>query len=104
MTPINRKILRDLWRIKGQALAIALVIGSGVATYIMSLGTLYSLEETRDAYYERYRFAQVFAPLKRAPQRLKADIADIAGVKTVETRIVKNVTLDIPGLSEPASG
>jgi len=104
MTPLNRKILRDLWRIKGQALAIALVIGSGVATYIMSLGTLYSLEETRNAFYERYRFAQVFAPLKRAPQRLKADIAAIPGVKTVDTRIAKNVTLDIPGFSEPASG
>lgn len=104
MGPINKKILRDLWRIKAQALAIALVIGSGVAMYIMSLGTLHSLEETRDAYYERYRFAQVFAPLKRAPQRLKSDIAAIPGVKIVETRIVKNVTLDIAGLSEPASG
>jgi len=104
MTPFNKKILRDLWRIKGQALAIALFIGSGVALYIMSLGTLYSLEETRDAYYERYRFAQVFAPLKRAPQRLKADIADIAGVKSVTTRIIKAVTLDIAGLAEPATG
>ncbi len=104
MGPLNRKIFRDLWRIKAQALAIALIIGSGVAMYIMSLGTLYSLEATRDAYYERYRFAQVFAPLKRAPQRLKADIAAIAGVKTVETRIVKNAILDIPGFPEPASG
>lgn len=104
MAPLNRKILRDLWRIKGQALAIALVIASGVAMYIMSLGTLYSLQETRDAYYERYRFAQVFVPLKRAPLRLKNDIAAIDGVKTVDTRIVKSVTLDIPGLSEPATG
>jgi putative ABC transport system permease protein len=104
MGPLNRKILRDLWRIKGQALAISLIIGSGVAMYIMSLGTLYSLEETRDAYYERYRFAEVFAPMKRAPQQLKAHIADIPGVKSVDTRIVKNVTLDIPGLPEPATG
>lgn len=104
MTPLNRKILRDLWRIKAQALAIALIIGSGVAMYIMSLGTLYSLEETRDAYYERNRFAQVFTPLKRATKRLKANIAAIPGIKTVETRIAKDVTLDIPGFSEPASG
>lgn len=104
MTPLNRKILRDLWGIKAQALAIALVIGSGVAVYIMSLGTLYSLEETRDAYYERYRFAQVFAPMKRAPQRLESAIAAIPGVKTVTTRIIKTVTLDVPGLAEPATG
>ena len=104
MTPINRKLLRDLWTIRGQALAIALIIGSGVAMYIMSLGTLYSLEKTRDAYYDRYRFAQVFAPLKRAPHQLKATIAAIPGVKSVDTRIIKTVTLDILGLSEPATG
>ncbi|MCW8914761.1 MAG: FtsX-like permease family protein [Magnetovibrio sp.] len=104
MTPLNRKIIRDLWRIKGQALAIALIIGSGVAVYIMSLGTLYSLEGARDAYYERNRFVQVFAPLKRAPEHLKAKIAAIPGVETVDLRIAKNVSLDIPGLLEPASG
>ncbi|TCS60361.1 ABC transporter permease [Varunaivibrio sulfuroxidans] len=104
MTPLNRKILRDLWGIKAQALAIALVIGSGVAVYIMSLGTLYSLEETRDAYYERYRFAQVFAPMKRAPKRLESAIAAIPGVKTVTTRIIKTATLDVPDLAEPATG
>ncbi len=104
MTPLNNKILRDLWRIKGQALAIALVIASGVAMYIMSLGTLYSLEETRDTYYERYRFADVFAPLKRAPHQLKDAVAEIPGVKTVTTRIIKTVTLDIPGFAEPATG
>lgn len=103
MSPLNRKLARDLWRLKPQVLAIALVIGSGVAMYIMSLGTLYSLEETRDAYYERYRFAQVFAPLKRAPRRLLDEMAAIPGVRTVDSRIVRNVILDIPGLPEPAS-
>lgn len=104
MGPLNRKLLRDLWRIRAQAFAIALVVGSGVAMYIMSMGTLYSLEETRDAYYERYRFAQVFTPLKRAPNRLIKDIAEISGVRTVDARVAKSVILDIPGLAEPASG
>lgn len=104
MTPLNTKIMRDLWRIKGQAIAIALVIGAGIAMYIMSLGTLYSLEETRSAYYERYRFADIFVPLKRAPLKLKSDMATIPGVKTVEARITKLVTLDLPGFEEPATG
>ncbi|MCW9045762.1 MAG: ABC transporter permease, partial [Alphaproteobacteria bacterium] len=71
---------------------------------VMSLGTLESLEQTRAAYYERYRFADVFANLKRAPQRLAAKIEAIPGVRQVETRIVKDVTLDIEGLDAPASG
>jgi len=34
---LDRKLMRDLWRIKGQALAIALVIGAGVAVFVVML-------------------------------------------------------------------
>jgi len=68
MHPLDRKLLRDLWRRKGMALAIAVVIGAGLATFIMSIGALKSLDETRAAYYERYRFADIFATVKRAPE------------------------------------
>ncbi|MDH3231631.1 MAG: FtsX-like permease family protein [Alphaproteobacteria bacterium] len=104
MQVLDRKLYRDLRRIWLQALAIALVIGCGVAMYVMSLGTLRSLDETRTAYYERYRFAQVFASVKRAPEGLARKIAAIPGVARVETRIVSAVTLDIAGMAEPARG
>ena len=104
MRVLDRKLLRDLWRIKGLVLAIALVIGAGVATFVMWMGTLESLDQTRAAYYERHRFADVFAVVKRAPARIAGRIALIPGVKTVDARIVKDVTLDIPGLEEPATG
>ncbi|HYG91286.1 MAG TPA: FtsX-like permease family protein [Azospirillum sp.] len=103
MRALNRKLLRDLWRIRGQALAIALVIACGVATVVTTFGTLRSLEETRIAYYERYRFADVFASLTRAPDGLAERLRDLPGVARVETRIVKAATLDIPGMAEPAS-
>ncbi len=70
MMALNKKLIRDLWRLKGQGFAIALVIACGVATMVTFFGMLYSLTETRDAYYERYRFAHVFANLKRGPQYL----------------------------------
>lgn len=103
MTALDKKLLRDLWRIKTQALAIALVIGCGVATVVLMIGTMHSLEETRNAYYERYRFAEVFAFVKRAPERLASRIGRIPGVKRVYTRIVQDVILDVIGLSEPAT-
>ena len=59
---------RDLQRLWAQALAIALVIAGGVATLILAVGSYRSLDETRAAYYERYRFADVFAMVKRAPK------------------------------------
>ncbi len=101
---LNRKLLRDLWHIRGQALAIALVIASGVATLILSLGASGSLEETRRTYYERYRFADVFASAKRVPNYLQDAIAHIPGVADVETRVVFPVLLDIAGMTEPATG
>ena len=67
MRPLDTKILRDLRRLWAQALAIALVIGGGVAALVAVVGSIRSLEETRAAYYERYQFADVFAQVKRAP-------------------------------------
>ena len=96
MGALDRKLIRDLRHIWLQALAIALVIGCGVAMYVMSLGTIRSLDETRSAYYERYRFADIFADVKRAPERLVREIASIPGVARVETRIVAMVTLTSP--------
>ena len=103
MPVLGRKLARDLWRMRGQAVATALVVASGVATVLMTFGTTRSLEVTRDAYYERYRFADVFAGLKRAPVRIADRIARIPGVKRVETRIVKDVTLDVSDMEEPAT-
>ncbi len=57
MHPLHRKQIRDLLHMKGQALAIALVIASGVSVFVMSLSTLDALQLTRATYYDRYRFA-----------------------------------------------
>lgn len=89
---------------RGQVIAIALVIASGVAALTMSLSTLEALRQTADAYYERYRFGDVFARLKRAPAHLEDRIASIPGVQTVQTRIVRYATLDVEGVAEPVMG
>lgn len=104
MRALDRKLVRDLWRMKGQALAICLVIAAGVATFVMSLSTLDSLRRTLDAYYERYRFADVFVHLKRAPNALAERLSEVPGVSQVQTRVVVDVTLDVAGLPEPALG
>lgn len=104
MRALDRKLIRDLWQMKGQAIAICLVMACGVATFVMSLSTLGTLQRTRDAYYERYRFGQVFAHLKRAPNALAERIETLPGVAQVQTRVVMNVTLDVEGMAEPAVG
>ncbi|MFQ5586284.1 MAG: ABC transporter permease [Thermodesulfobacteriota bacterium] len=104
MKSLDRKLLRNLWGMKGQALAIALVITSGVATYIMSLSTLDSLRQTRAVYYREHRFAELFASLKRAPESLARRIGEIPGVERVETRVKAVVSIDIEGFPDPVTG
>lgn len=105
MTPsaLNRKLLRDLRGQWGQAAAIALVLACGVAAFVMAVNTLGSLRRTQQAYYERYRFAHVFAHLKRAPDAVAARVEGLPGVAQVQTRIVMPATLDVPGMVEPAT-
>jgi len=103
MRALNRKLLRDLVRMWPQALAIALVMAAGTATLILGVGSHGSLAETRAIYYERNRFADVFADVTRAPNLLAEEIAQIPGVAAVETRVSKIALLDIPGVAEPAS-
>jgi len=104
MRTINRKIIRNLWGMKGQVIAIAMVIASGVATFIMSISTMQSLKLTQATFYQEYRFAEVFASLKRAPERLRSRIQEIPGAGLVETRVSAPVHIDIPGFSDPATG
>ncbi|MBU2580511.1 MAG: ABC transporter permease [Alphaproteobacteria bacterium] len=104
MRALDKKLVRDLMRMWAQVLAIALVLAAGVTTMVLSVGAYQSLEETRSAYYERYRFADVFAHLTRAPQRLEAQIAAIAGVAAVETRVSQAAVLDVMGFSPPVTG
>lgn len=104
MTALNRKLFRDLLHMKGQAVAISLVIASGVAVFVMAVSTLQFLKATQSTYNERARFAHVFANCTRAPNTLTERLREVPGVSSVETRISKDVSLDVEGLDEPAIG
>ena len=104
MKALDKKLWRELWGMRMQALAIAMVIVSGVGIFIMSLSTLDSLYETRETYYRDHHFAHIFASLKRAPLSLVKRIEEIPGVDKVETRVVAYVNLDVEGFDDPVSG
>jgi putative ABC transport system permease protein len=101
---LDRKLLRDLWRVKTQVLTIALVVGSGIAGFIGMLSTHESLKNLQVSYYEQAHFAHVFARVKRAPLPLERRISEIPGVAESETTVSYDVLLDIPDTVEPLSG
>ena len=104
MDAIDIKLMRDFRRLWIQALAIALVLSCGVAVLLTSVGLSVALSETRSAYYERNRFADVFVQATRAPSSLLAEISRIDGVLSIEARITGNAILDIPGLVRAGVG
>ena len=104
MRPLDKKMFRELWAMKTQALAIALVIAGGVATLVMSLSTIDSLKATRASFYTEYRFSDVFASLKRAPKSMASRILEIPGVEKVETRVVAPVSVDVADFPDPVTG
>jgi putative ABC transport system permease protein len=101
---LDRKLLREVARLKGQITTIALVLASGITCFIALRGTYGSLEQSREAYYDRSRFAHVFARLERAPESVARRIEALPGVALVQTRVAKEVSIPIEGLDRPAYG
>ena len=104
MRALNRKLLRDLRLMRSQAVAIALVLAAGIAMYVAYFSVFDSLQKTRAAYYADNRFADVFAGVKRAPLSLATRIRDLDGVSQADVRVVVDVTVDLPGVTEPMTG
>lgn len=100
---LHIKLFRDLWRLRTQSMAIALVIAAGVGMVVMSFGLIRSLEATRAAYYDQYRFADLFAPVRRAPETAMRQVVNLPGVAAAESRISAMAMLDIAGVAEPVT-
>ncbi len=101
---IHRKVLRDLWHLRSQMLAVATVMACGIAMFVTLRSMHGWLRDTMDGYYAEYRFAHVFASARRVPSALGRELAAVPGVAAVRTRVVVDVTLDLPGLDEPGTG
>ncbi|MBL8740616.1 MAG: ABC transporter permease, partial [Myxococcales bacterium] len=104
MTSLHRKLLRDLYRLKGQVLTIALVLMCGVASWVSLRSTFDSLDDARTAYYERQRFADVFASCVRAPASMEARLSAIPGVSALSTTVVEPVRIMTPSTAIPPTG
>ena len=80
--------MRELWRIKGRSLTIALSIACGVAVYAGVDMAVKSLFTTRDILYSRMHFADL--EIQFLPEDINnlPDITGIAGIARVERRLM----------------
>lgn len=102
MNALGKKLVRDLRHIRGQVLATSLVVACGIASFVTMRSTYNSLRQTQDNYYSTYRFADIFAHLKRAPESVRIQIERLPGVSSVQTRVISEVAVNLPGVTEPA--
>jgi putative ABC transport system permease protein len=103
MSVLNRKLFRDLWRLKWQMAAIALLVGCGVTVGVMAFSVQKALITAQRDYYRDTRFADVFATATRAPLSLVDDLTRIPGVVAVDARAIKAGLMEVPGLLRPAT-
>ncbi|MDP1697052.1 MAG: ABC transporter permease [Erythrobacter sp.] len=101
MKALNKKAIGDLWHLRGQGIAIALVIAAGIANLVMAHSTYASLQGTRERFYRDYAMADVWAGCKRAPEALLARIAQIPGVAHAQSRLIALGNLSVPGFHDP---
>jgi putative ABC transport system permease protein len=104
MRALQRKLLRDLWRMRGQVVTITLILASGVAAYVCLSGAHRALARSRDAYYARYGFPDVFVHLEHAPDAVAERLRELPGVASVQTRLVEPVSFRFPGVLRPPGG
>lgn len=100
---LDRKLLRDLTRMKAQVAAIAVVIASGVAVFVALTMMYRSVRRSQEVFYTQWRFAHLWSGLAQAPLRVVHDIENLPGVAGVDARLMTRAVLDVPRLMEPAS-
>ena len=103
MKALTRKLVRELRDTRGQGLAIAALVACATASFVGAVTTWRALQRSRDVLYETHRFPHVFAQLVRAPEPVAAHLAALPGVAAVETRVMTEAIVEVPGLPEPAS-
>ncbi|MEO6079430.1 MAG: FtsX-like permease family protein [Steroidobacteraceae bacterium] len=103
LAKLDRKLLRDLLRMKMQMAAVSAVLACGVVLAVMANGMYDSLERARDRYYAQYRMADMAAAVVRAPLSLVPQLEAVAGVRALEARVAGVGLLDMPGRGDPVS-
>jgi putative ABC transport system permease protein len=101
---LDRKLLRDLRGMMGQALAIMFVIIAGITTYVAMISVYDTLDGTLHRYYREYRFADGFASIRRAPEQVAERLRQVPGVAELETRVSASANLEVPGFADPVMG
>jgi putative ABC transport system permease protein len=104
MSVLNRKLGRDLLGHVWSLLPVIAVIAVGTGLYIGLATSHRILVASQADYYNKYRFADFWVHVKKAPLTEAEKVARLPGIAAIDTRVVFDVILDLPGVAKPISG
>jgi putative ABC transport system permease protein len=101
---LNRKLGRELLRGTSLLVTVVAIISVGTGAFVGLLSAQRILESSQASYYARYRFADFWVEVKKAPLSAVEPLAELDGVADLEARVVFDVILDVPGTVRPLAG
>ncbi|WP_432402973.1 FtsX-like permease family protein [Wukongibacter sp. M2B1] len=95
MRQLNRMLIRDIKKSKGQVIAAATVICIGITLFLASYMSYYNFSGSVNSYYREYNLLDYYAEVIKIPVQSLDNIKKIKGVKKVEPRISEDVICDM---------
>lgn len=95
MKKLNRMLLRELWKNKGQFLAASAVVFAGIAMFSATFMAYLNLKNSLDFYYSQYRFLDYYAEVAGVSKGIIHKIQAVPGVRDAMGRVVKDVSADM---------
>jgi len=104
VTPLNRKLWRELRQNAGAMVAVVVIAAFGAGSYVGMGSAQRILEASQAAYYRDYRFADFWIDVKKVPLTTVERLAERDGIAALQARIVFDVILDLPAQTRPING
>ncbi len=104
MAVLHHKLARDLRHSLGTLLTVVSIIAAGAGSFVGFGSAQRILESSQAAYYRQYRLADFWVDLKKVPLAALERVAAMPDVAAVESRVVFEVILDLPGKDRPLAG
>ena len=95
MTKLNRMLIREISKSKGQFIAAAAVVFAGIVMFSASFMSYKNLKSSVDSYYEEYGFLSYYAEVQGISPMGVGEVRSVKGVKDAVGRISVDVGADM---------
>ncbi len=95
MKKLNRMLIRDIMKSKGQFIAAAAVIFVGILMYVACYMSYENLKNSVAYYYEQYHFLDYYAEAQHISPQAVNKVKSLEGVKEAEGRISVDIGADM---------